>query len=364
MNAVTGTFDPLTIDPSSNSDAPPVVRLNAVTKRFGATMALDRVSLTIHRGEVLGLIGRSGAGKSTLIRCLNGLERPDSGEVEVDGRSIVGLGERELQPLRRRIGMIFQHFNLLSAKTVADNIALPLKIEGQKRAARRARVAELLDLVGLADKGDAYPAQLSGGQKQRVGIARALAARPALLLSDEATSALDPETTDSILALLKDINRALDLTILLITHEMGAVRAIADRVAVLDGGRIVEQGPVWRVFATPRAATTRSLLRAFQPSLPEALASRLVPGLGRRTVLKVVVVGDQAREPLLAELALAVGARASLLHGGVDTVQDRAVGALFLELDGRNETSFAAALEFLRQRASEVEALGHVVDDD
>jgi D-methionine transport system ATP-binding protein len=363
MNALTGTLDPLTIDPSADSDEPPVVRLKAVTKRFGTTIALDRVSLTIRRGEVLGLIGRSGAGKSTLIRCLNGLERPDSGEVEVDGRSIVGLGERELQPLRRRIGMIFQHFNLLSAKTVADNIALPLKIEGQKRAARRARVAELLDLVGLADKGDAYPAQLSGGQKQRVGIARALAARPALLLSDEATSALDPETTDSILALLKDINRALDLTILLITHEMGAVRAIADRVAVLDGGRIVEQGPVWRVFATPRAATTRSLLRAFQPSLPEALAARLVPGLGRRTVLKVVVVGDQAREPLLAELALAVGARASLLHGGVDTVQNRAVGALFLELDGRNEASFAAALEFLRQRASEVEALGHVVDD-
>ena len=364
MNALTGTLDPLTIDPTADSDEQPVVRLNAVTKRFGVTAALDGVSLSIRRGEILGLIGRSGAGKSTLIRCLNGLERPDSGEVEVDGRSIVGLGERELQPLRRRIGMIFQHFNLLSAKTVADNIALPLKIEGQKRAARVARVAELLDLVGLADKGGAYPAQLSGGQKQRVGIARALAARPALLLSDEATSALDPETTDSILSLLKDINRALDLTILLITHEMGAVRAIADRVAVLDDGRIVEQGPVWRVFATPRAATTRSLLRAFQPSLPAALVARLVPGRGRRTVLKVVVVGDQAREPLLAELALAVGARASLLHGGVDTVQGRAVGALFLELDGRNETSFAAALEFLRQRASEVEALGHVVDDD
>jgi D-methionine transport system ATP-binding protein len=363
LNALTGLLGALTAEPTDEAGRPPVVRLAKVSKRFGATTALDDVSLSIQRGEVLGLIGRSGAGKSTLIRCLNGLERPDGGEVEVDGRSIVGLGERELQPLRRRIGMIFQHFNLLSAKTVADNIALPLKIEGQGRAARRGRVAELLDLIGLADKANAYPAQLSGGQKQRVGIARALAARPALLLSDEATSALDPETTDSILALLKDINRALGLTILLITHEMGVVRAIADRVAVLDEGRIVEQGPVWRVFATPRAATTRSLLRAFQPTLPEALAARLAPGRGARSVVKVVVVGEQAREPLLAELALTIGARASLLHGGVDEVQGRAVGALFLELDGRNETSFAAAVDFLRQRVSEVETLGHVVDD-
>ncbi len=228
-----------------------VVRLDNVSKAFGATVALEKVTLDVRRGEVLGLIGRSGAGKSTLIRCLNGLERPDSGVVEIEGRSIETLDERALQPLRRRIGMIFQHFNLLSSKTVADNVGLPLKIEGQPRAARRARVAELLDLVGLADKANAWPAQLSGGQKQRVGIARALAARPALLLSDEATSALDPETTGSILELLRDINRRLGLTILLITHEMGVVKAIADRVAVLDGGRIVEHGPVWRVFASP-----------------------------------------------------------------------------------------------------------------
>jgi D-methionine transport system ATP-binding protein len=341
----------------------PVVRLASVSKRFGAVTALDGVSLAVRRGEVLGLIGRSGSGKSTLIRCLNGLERPDSGAIEVDGREIANLDERELQPLRRRIGMIFQHFNLLSAKTVADNVALPLKIEGQPRAARRARVAELLDLVGLADKADAYPAQLSGGQKQRVGIARALAARPALLLSDEATSALDPETTDVILQLLKDINRRFDLTILLITHEMGVVRAVADRVAVLDDGRIVEEGPVRRVFASPVHATTRSLLRAYQPTLPEAIASRLAPGLGARTVVRLLVVGEQARAPLLAELALATGVLASLLHGGVDYVQGAAIGALFVCLDGGDAERFSAGLEFLRQRASEAEVLGHVRDD-
>jgi D-methionine transport system ATP-binding protein len=334
-----------------------------VTKRFGATIALERVSLSIRRGEILGLIGRSGAGKSTLVRCLNGLERPDSGVVEIEGRSIIGLGEHELQPLRRRIGIVFQHFNLMSAKTVAENIALPLKIEGQPRAARKARVAELLGLIGLADKAGAYPAQLSGGQKQRVGIARALAARPALLLSDEATSALDPETTDAILELLRDINRDLDLTILLVTHEMSVVRAIADRVAVLDGGRIVEHGPTWQIFAAPGAATTRSLLRAYRPKLPDELSARLVAGPGERTVLKVIVIGDQARAPLLAELALATGLRAVLLHGGVDHVSGEAVGALFLEVDGRDRAEFSAALGFLRQRASEVEVLGHVDGD-
>jgi len=349
--------------PQAVESALPVVRLEGVSKRFGATAALDGVTLSVRRGEVLGLIGRSGAGKSTLIRCLNGLERPDSGGVEVDGREIAALSERALQPLRRRIGMIFQHFNLLSAKTVADNVALPLKIEGCPRGARRARVSELLDLVGLADKANAYPAHLSGGQKQRVGIARALAARPALLLSDEATSALDPETTDVILQLLKDINRRFDLTILLITHEMGVVRAIADRVAVLDSGRIVEEGPVWRVFASPHHATTRSLLRAYQPTLPDAIAARLAPGVGKRTVVRLLVVGEQARAPLLAELSLATGVRASLLYGGVDYIQDTAIGALFFLLDAADAAIFLAALEFLRQRASEAEVLGHVRDD-
>ena len=255
------------IEPISKIQAETALRLTGVTKRFGALAAIEDISLEVRRGEILGIIGRSGAGKSTLIRCLNGLEKPDSGRIEIGGRDIVPLNERELRAVRGRIGMIFQHFNLIAQKSVASNVALPLKIAGWDRAQRKARVAELLDLVGLSAKAEAYPAQLSGGQKQRVGIARALAASPDLLLSDEATSALDPETTTSILALLKDINRKLGLTILLITHEMSVIRAVTDRVVVLDHGKIVEQGETERVFAAPQAELTQRLLAAAQLGL-------------------------------------------------------------------------------------------------
>ncbi len=248
--------------PPATTATAPMARLRGVSRRFGSVQALDGVSFDVQAGEIVGIIGRSGAGKSSLIRCLNGLERPDHGAVEINGEDITRLNERALRLLRRRIGMIFQHFNLLSAKTVARNVALPLRIDGRPRAERDRRVAELLDLVGLSGKADAYPAQLSGGQKQRVGIARALAASPSLLLSDEATSALDPETTRSILALLREINQRFGLTIVFITHDMAVVRALADRVLVLDQGRVVEQGTVRDVFASPQAAVTRSLLRA------------------------------------------------------------------------------------------------------
>ncbi|TIV96519.1 MAG: methionine ABC transporter ATP-binding protein, partial [Mesorhizobium sp.] len=303
QHVTAGLADPVHIQPAGQED---VVRLVDLKRRFGTTAALDGVSLTVKKGEILGIIGRSGAGKSTLIRCLNGLERPDSGEVFIEGREISRLGERELQPLRRRIGMVFQHFNLLSAKTVEDNVALPLKIEGRPRAERMARAAELLQLVGLSEKARAYPASLSGGQKQRVGIARALAARPALLLSDEATSALDPETTRSILALLKDINSRLGLTILLITHEMEVIRSIADRVAVIDAGRIVEEGAVWQIFADPKSEITRSLLGGIRPQLPPEIASRLAAGEGAETIVRIDVAGEAARRPLLSELGASV----------------------------------------------------------
>jgi D-methionine transport system ATP-binding protein len=255
------------IEPISRTQAETALRLSGVTKRFGALAAIEDISLEVRRGEILGIIGRSGAGKSTLIRCLNGLEKPDHGRIEIGGRDIVPLNERGLRAVRGRIGMIFQHFNLIAQKSVASNVALPLKIAGWDRAKRKTRVAELLDLVGLGAKADAYPAQLSGGQKQRVGIARALAASPDLLLSDEATSALDPETTTSILMLLKDINRKLGLTILLITHEMSVIRAVTDRVVVLDHGKIVEQGDTERVFAAPKAELTQRLLTAAQLGL-------------------------------------------------------------------------------------------------
>ncbi|TPN40801.1 MULTISPECIES: methionine ABC transporter ATP-binding protein [unclassified Mesorhizobium] len=359
FTAVAGTADPIQGRPDASRD---VVRLVDLKRRFGATAALDGISLTVRKGEILGIIGRSGAGKSTLIRCLNGLERPDSGQVFIEGREISRLGERDLQPLRRRIGMIFQHFNLLSAKTVEDNVALPLKIEGRSKAERLARAAELLDLVGLSEKAKAYPASLSGGQKQRVGIARALAARPALLLSDEATSALDPETTRSILALLKDINRQLGLTILLITHEMEVIRSIADRVAVIDTGRIVEEGPVWSVFADPRSDITRSLLGAIRPQLPAEFAARLLPSAGADTILRVDVAGDAARGPLLSDLAATVPGPFRLIHGGIDHVQQQPVGTLFLSLPGKDASHLAAVITFLKSRQARVEVLGHVGD--
>lgn len=336
-----------------------VIRLADVRRRFGETAALDGVSLNVRRGEILGIIGRSGAGKSTLIRCLNGLERPDSGTIEIEGREITGLREAELQPLRRRIGMIFQHFNLLSAKTVEENVALPLKIEGWPKAKRLARAAELLDLVGLSGKAQAYPSELSGGQKQRVGIARALAANPALLLSDEATSALDPETTRSILTLLKDINRQLGLTILLITHEMEVVRTIADRVTVLDAGRIVEEGPVWQVFSRPQTETTKSLLSGIRPQLPTHIAHRLTASVAGEAVLGIDIAGPAATGPLLQQLSAEFPGGYRLIHGGVDHIQEQAVGRFFLAVPADHAGRFVSSAERL---GAQVEVLGHVAD--
>ncbi|MGO4331214.1 methionine ABC transporter ATP-binding protein [Cupriavidus sp. 2TAF22] len=226
--------------------------------------ALAEVSFTVARGEIFGIIGRSGAGKSTLLRTINMLERPSTGQVRVDGVDAGALDEDGLVALRRRVGMIFQHFNLLSAKTVFENVALPLRVAGVPRAEIAPRVTALLELVGLGGKAQVYPATLSGGQKQRVGIARALVQRPEILLCDEATSALDPETTESILALLRDINRQLGLTVVLITHDMAVIRQACDRVLVLDHGQVVEHGTVEQVFAQPQAAATLALLRPLQ----------------------------------------------------------------------------------------------------
>lgn len=352
--------------PSPALDAPIapdlVARLDRASKRFGPVSALREVTLDVPRGRVLGIIGRSGAGKSTLIRLLNGLERPDSGSVQFEGQEISSLGEAALQPVRQRIGMVFQHFNLLSSKTVAGNVALPLRIAGWPRSRRRARVEELLDLVGLSEKAAAYPAQLSGGQKQRVGIARALAAEPALLLSDEATSALDPETTLSILALLRSINHRLGLSIVLITHEMSVIRAVADQVAVLEAGRLVEQGPVADVLTQPQASSTRRLVATLQPHLPRFLLERLAPqpAAGYDPVLRIDLHGDQARTPLLSHLAAALDAEPLLLHGGIDHVADTPVGTLFVSLRSDDPDLAGRAVAFLEHRVSLVEIAGYV----
>ena len=239
-----------------------IIEVTQLSRRFGTTAAVTDISFTLPRGKVLGIIGRSGAGKSTLLRCLNGLERPDSGRVVVDGEVITGRTERELRVIRQRIGMIFQHFNLLSAKTVIENVTLPLKLQNVPRLERQRRGEDLLEMVGLGDRATTYPAKLSGGQKQRVGIARALACNPSLLLCDEATSALDPETTLSILELLRGINQKLGLSIVLITHEMNVLRQIAERTLVLAGGRIVEHGATQEIFKNPRSPEALLMLRA------------------------------------------------------------------------------------------------------
>jgi D-methionine transport system ATP-binding protein len=347
-----------------------VLRLVDVSKRFGATPAIDGVSFEVKRGEIVGIIGRSGAGKSTLIRCLNGLEKPDSGRIEVLGEDIAPLGERDLRRVRLRVGMIFQHFNLLSSKTVADNVALPLKIAGRSQSERRDRVRSLLWLVGLEDKATAYPGQLSGGQKQRVGIARALAADPTLLLSDEATSALDPETTASILALLRDINRKLGLTIVLITHEMSVARAIAGRVIVLDHGRIVEEGEVAAVFGNPQVALTRRLLAPAHHDAPDSKDREWFASLGEHwasgfdTVFRIILEGELAERPVLAELTSETGARPVILRAktlGGKTLGEScsAVATILFSLRAPSSDFIGCIERYLKLSGATVEILGH-----
>ncbi|MBB3936196.1 methionine ABC transporter ATP-binding protein [Aureimonas phyllosphaerae] len=340
----------------------PILSLAGVRKRFGDHTALSDIDLTVGSGEILGIIGRSGAGKSTLIRCINGLERPDAGTVAIEGREIQALGESALKPVRRRIGMVFQHFNLLANRTAAENIELPLIIAGMARGPRQARVRDLLQLVGLEGREDRYPAQLSGGQKQRVGIARALAPEPAMLLSDEATSALDPETTEQILALLADINRRLGLTILLITHEMDVVRRIAGRVVVLENGRIAEAGETWRVFADPQAAVTKSLLGHDAAALPPGLV--LAPGGSGEALIRIDLGGPDAGAPLLSDLGARFGASARILSGGVEPVGGVPVGRLFVGVTPARPDDLEPILAHLASSTIRTELLGHVVRAD
>ncbi|BBP56728.1 ATP-binding cassette domain-containing protein [Pseudomonas sp. St316] len=329
----------------------------------GPVAALQGIDLAIQRGEVFGIIGRSGAGKSSLIRTINRLEQPSSGRVLIDQIDIGEFDEDRLVELRRRIGMIFQHFNLMSAKTVWQNVELPLKVAGVPKEQRQRKVRELLELVGLQGKHKAYPAQLSGGQKQRVGIARALVHDPQILLCDEATSALDPETTQSILGLLHEINQRLGLTIVLITHEMAVIREVCDRVVVLEQGRIVEQGPVWEVFGNPQHEVSRTLLAPLQHAIPQELQSRLQvqpASADAATVLRLQFTGIDREEPDLAALFSALGGRVRLLHGGIERIQGHGLGQLLLAVSG---SSWGA--EELRQRAGNwaqrVEVLGYVV---
>jgi D-methionine transport system ATP-binding protein len=356
---------PPPIDPSA---AAPLIRFEGVSKVYPARRgspaveALSGIDLAVPAGSVLGVIGRSGAGKSTLIRLINGLEQPSAGRVVVGTAEVSGLSERDLRAVRARVGMIFQHFNLLSSRTAADNVALPLEIAGWTKAAIRTRVADLLALVGLEHLAGRYPAELSGGQKQRVGIARALATKPDVLLSDEATSALDPETTRAILALLKRINRDLNLTIVLITHEMSVIRAVADDVAVIEGGRIVERGPVYEVFTRPQAEITRSLLAGEAGhGLPPALAARLSaePAPGSAPVLQLVFRGPGANAAIIARLARESGIEAAILAGAVDEIGGQPFGALTVSLSPGPDV-LARAGAFLAASGVEARTLGYL----
>ncbi|MDB5556888.1 MAG: amino acid transporter [Rhizobium sp.] len=302
----------------------------------GAVHALCDISLAVEPGTIYGIIGRSGAGKSSLLRTINRLEEPTGGRVLVDGEDIASFDENALVALRRRVGMIFQHFNLLSAKTVWGNVALPLVVAGVPRPEIESRVAEVLKLVGLEGKERTYPSRLSGGQKQRVGIARALVTRPEMLLCDEATSALDPETTLSILQLVRDINRRLGITIVLITHEMSVIREICDHVLVLEQGRIAEIGPVWRIFGKPSHDATKALLQPLSRAIPGDIAARLKPHdeTGDATVLELTFTGEGDLEPDLVKIAAALGGEARLIQSTLDRIDGHVHGRLLLSARG------------------------------
>ena len=304
--------------------------------------ALQPTQLEIASGEVFGLIGHSGAGKSTLLRLINRLEEPSGGRILVNGEDVTALDADGLRRFRQRVGMIFQHFNLLMSKTVADNVAMPLRLAGiRSRSEIDARVAALLDRVGLKDHARKYPAQLSGGQKQRVGIARALATEPSILLCDEATSALDPQTTASVLQLLAEINRELKLTIVLITHEMDVIRRVCDRVAVLDAGQMVETGPVTRVFLHPQHPTTRRFVSESE-HVDEGTLHRDFDAVGGR-IVRLTFLGGDTYEPLLGRVARETGVDYNILSGRIDRIKDTPYGQLVVALVGGDQSAAQAA---------------------
>ncbi len=345
-----------------------MIKLSRIEKIYdtpsGKIHALKGIDLEIARGEIYGIIGLSGAGKSTLVRCINMLERPTAGEVFVDGQDMTKLSVSELRDARKNIGMIFQHFNLLSSATVYENIAFPLTLSNTPAAEIDKKVAPLLELVGLKDKASQYPAQLSGGQKQRVGIARALASNPKILLCDEATSALDPQTTKSILALIKDINKKLALTVVVITHEMQVIKEICDKVAVISDGVIAERGDVLEVFTNPQHKITKEFISVLLSNqLPAAFRGNEISQTkteGSLLLLRLIFLGERADDPVLAEMIRnCPGAECTMLFGNLDEIHGVPFGRFIIGLSGA-EDSVQSALDFLGGRDVRVEVIGYV----
>lgn len=334
--------------------------------KTGPVVALADVNLTVPPGEIFGVIGKSGAGKSSLIRCVNLLERPTSGAVCIDGQDLTRLAPGPLRTLRRQIGMVFQHFNLLSHRTVIENVGFSLELIGKDRPTIQREVLPLLELVGLLDKRQAYPSQLSGGQKQRVAIARALATRPKVLLCDEMTSSLDPETTRSILELVQSINEQLNITILLITHEMQVIKAIADQVAVLDQGRIIEQADVFSLFTHPQTAITRAFIRLTLPlELPVALMHKIQtqPFPGCLALWRLAFCGPVATQPIISELLKHSGIHLNILQANLEFIRHQQLGVMIIMVQGE-AAAMAIAQAYLAQRGLTVEVIGYVGSND
>lgn len=330
-----------------------MIKVENVSKIYGKLKAVDDVSLTINKGEVFGIIGYSGAGKSTLLRCLNLLEQPTKGNIFVDGKNLTSLNKQGVRNERQKIGMIFQHFHLISAKTVYDNVAFSLKAAGKKKHVIKEKVPKLLQMVGLENRADHYPAQLSGGQKQRVGIARALANDPNVLLCDEPTSALDPTTTESILDLLKEINESLGITIVLITHEMEVVQKICDRIAVMEDGKVVELGHVYDIFSNPQTSLTKQFVQTVHSlELPERLAQVVSD-----STIKITFRGESAEEGIISETIRKFdNIGINILHGQITYINDRPLGTLIVEVNGPKEDK-QKAIDYIKARTERVEVL-------
>ena len=324
--------------------AEPIIQIRDLTKTFGqgadAVHALEHISLNIQKGEIFGIIGLSGAGKSTLVRCINLLERPTAGSVVVDGQEMTQLTDRQLRKARQSIGMIFQGFNLLMQRTALDNICFPLELMGVSKAQARKKARELLEVVGLGDRENAYPAQMSGGQKQRIAIARALATDPKVLLCDEATSALDPTTTLSILELLKDLNQKLGVTVVIITHEMKVVERICHRVAILSGGVVAEQGEVAEIFANPQSEIGRQLVYPGGVKLEALRESR---------VIRIAFNGGSSYEPIIASLAIDCGVKVNILGADTRNIDGKAFGTMLLGLP-QDPAEAAKAVNYIQSQ--------------